>query len=144
MTYKPPIAAPKKYKTSQGFSLLEAIVALTLISLTGVAIFSWINQSLKNLSVISRQDIQLQRVENALAYVRTINPMKTPQGSSQIGDLQLSWQSELIEPINRSVSRRGGFGNYQVGLYSLDVTLEQSDMSDYVFTVRQPGYLEIK
>jgi len=143
MNYKPRTAHPRKFKHQQGFSLLEAIVALALISLTGIAIFSWLNQSLGNLANLNRQQTQTQLVENALSYIQTINPMKSPNGSSQLGSLQLIWQSQLIENPNRSVVRVGFFTNYQVGLYLMDVTLKQPNLPAYSFSVRQVGYREL-
>lgn len=144
MICKHPTAHLKKYRFIKGFSLLEAIVALALISLTGMAIFSWLNQSLGNLSNLNRQQMQSQLAENAFSYIKTINPMVTPDGTTQLGSLHLTWHSKLMGQPDRAVGSLGNFTNYQMGLYLLDVTLQQPDTVTLNFSVRQVGYLEIK
>ena len=144
MNFKRLIARPLKFKTTRGFSLLEAIVALALISLTGTAIFSWINQSLSNLSRLNNHQAQTIQLDNALAYLRQVNPMATPQGSVVMGDTQLNWSSELIEPQKRMVGRRGTPTPYVMGLYSMTVEVRRPDAKPLSFNIRQVGYQDAR
>ena len=143
MNYKHPTAPPRKFNRQKGFSLLEAIVALALISLTGMAVFSWLNQSLGNLSKLERRQTQSQLIANSMSYIQTINPMISPVGSTQLGSLQLTWQSQLIEQPLRSVVKVGLATNYLVGLYTMDITLQDSGQPAYSFSVRQVGYRDL-
>ena len=72
-------------KTQHGFSLLEVIVALVLITSTGMALFSWMNtntMSLQRVQFVQQRNIATR---NALMYINTINPLQTPQGSTTLG-----------------------------------------------------------
>ncbi len=150
MIYRRPIATQykmlfqsklKTYKSyNQGFSLLEAIVAMVLISLTGMAVFQWLNQSLANLTVLERQQSSTLITQNALAYIKTVNPMQTPKGSVQLGNTQLEWTSELLEPITTGVTQKSTLTHYSFGLYLLQVNVIQNNHPPYQFSVRQVGY----
>ena len=144
MNFKRLIVRRLKFKSVAGFSLLEAIVALALISLTGTAIFSWINQSLSNLSRLNNHQAQTIQLDNALAYLRQVNPTANPEGSIQLGDTQIDWTSELIEPQVRSVGRRGTPNAYVVGLYTMAVEVRKADAEPLRFTIRQVGYLDAR
>lgn len=106
-----------------GFGLLEAIVALTLLAGTGVALFTWINQ---NLAAASRLRVHEQRAQlllSAQALVETVNPMQAPNGQLEAGDLALSWHAEAIEPprANATFNPERPSGPWQVGLYRVQV-----------------------
>lgn len=132
----------KKYS---GFSLLEAIVALVLISSTGLALFSWMNTN--TLSLQRVQSVQQRNIatRNALMYINTINPLQTPQGSTILGSYVVNWTSRVLEAPKDGVNNMGAPGFYQVGLY--DVQVEVTDLEKQVlakFNVRQVGYLQVR
>jgi len=108
-----------------------------------MAVFSWLNQSLGNLSKLERRQTQSQLIANSMSYIQTINPMISPVGSTQLGSLQLTWQSQLIEQPLRSVVKVGLATNYLVGLYTMDITLQDSGQPAYSFSVRQVGYRDL-
>ena len=85
-------------KTQHGFSLLEVIVALVLITSTGMALFSWMNtntMSLQRVQFVQQRNIATR---NALMYINTINPLQTPQGSTTLGSYIVNWNSKALEP----------------------------------------------
>lgn len=105
-----------------GFGLLEAIVALSLLAGTGLALFSWIQLNLQAASRLHVHELEARLLLSAQALVATVNPMLTPEGSLESGDLRVSWQSELIEPARRNLGfGRESTGPFMVGLYRLDV-----------------------
>ena len=129
-----------KYHQQKGFTLIEAIVALVLISLTGMAIFQWLNQSMANLRVLEREQSTTLTVQNALAYIKTINPMENPTGKAQVGNMQLEWESDLLEEPTKDMTQKGSITQYTFGLYQMDVTLTQTNQPKFQFSVRQVGY----
>jgi len=129
-----------KYHQQKGFTLIEAIVALVLISLTGMAIFQWLNQSMANLRVLEREQSTTLTVQNALAYIKTINPMENPTGKAQVGNMQLEWESDLLEEPTKGMTQKGSITQYTFGLYQLDITLTQTNQPKFQFSVRQVGY----
>jgi len=130
---------------TQGFSLLEVIVALVLITSTGMALFSWMNtntMSLQRVQFVQQRNIATR---NALMYINTINPLQTPQGSTTLGSYIVNWNSKTLEPPKDGMAHTGGQGFYQVGLY--EVAVEVQDLDKQVlanFTVREVGYLQVR
>ncbi len=104
----------------QGFSLLEAIVALVILAGSCMALFAWINGSL----------VQLQRAElyveagpaitSASQYLKTVDLAQRPEGTFNSGNISVDWQANAIE---RDISRTASYGgsNFLLSLY--DVTL---------------------
>jgi len=130
---------------AQGFSLLEVIVALVLITSTGMALFSWMNtntMSLQRVQFVQQRNIATR---NALMYINTINPLQTPQGSTTLGSYIVNWNSKTLEPPKDGMAHTGGQGFYQVGLY--EVAVEVQDLDKQVlanFTVREVGYQQVR
>ena len=106
-----------------GFGLLEAIVALTLLAGTGVALFTWINQNLEAASRLRFHEQRAQLLLSAQALVDTVNPMQAPTGQFEVGDLALTWQAEAVEPPRANATFNPEFpaGPWQVGLYRVQV-----------------------
>lgn len=130
---------------AQGFSLLEVIVALLLITSIGMALFSWMNtntMSLQRVQFVQQRNIATR---NALMYINTINPSQTPQGSTTLGSYIVNWNSRVLEPPKDGMAHTGGQGFYQVGIY--EVAVEVQDLDKQVlanFTVREVGYLQVR
>ena len=130
---------------AQGFSLLEVIVALVLITSTGMALFSWMNtntMSLQRVQFVQQRNIATR---NALMYINTINPLQTPQGSTTLGSYIVNWNSKPLESPKDGMAHTGGQGFYQVGLY--EVAVEVQDLDKQVlanFTVREVGYQQVR
>jgi len=130
---------------TQGFSLLEVIVALVLITSIGMALFSWMNtntMSLQRVQFVQQRNIATR---NALMYINTINPLQNPQGSTTLGSYIVNWNSKALEPPKDGMTHTGAQGFYQVGLY--EVAVEVQDLDKQVlanFTVREVGYLQVR
>ncbi len=115
---------PVELKAQAGFSLLEAIVALTLLAVAGLALFSWINASFDSLSRADAAQARAQAQSNALAYIQTVNPMLRPSGETKLGSLTVRWRSEEIGPkVKPSEDSPDGTGNFIVALYDIELTM---------------------
>jgi general secretion pathway protein I len=108
---------------SAGFGLLEAIVALALLAGTGVALFSWINQNLEAASRLRLHEQQAHLLLSAQALIETVNPMQSPTGQIEAGDLVLTWRADAMAPPrgNATFSEVQAPGPWLVGLYRLQV-----------------------
>ena len=105
-----------------GFALLEAIVALTLLAGTGLALFSWIQQNTQAASRLRTVEIQTRLQMSAQSLVQLVNPTITPEGAIDAGDLRVTWRAELLESERRNHSfGEQAQGPFRVGLYRLDV-----------------------
>lgn len=115
-------------RESAGFGLLEAIVALTLLAGTGLALFGWIQQNLQTATRLRLHEQQARLTSSAQALVDTVNPMEKPRGSMEVSGLRVEWQAELVEPVrdNASFSPEQP-GHWRVGLYRLDIRAVDSN-----------------
>ncbi len=112
----------------QGFSLLEAIVALVILAGSCMALFAWINGSL----------VQLQRAElyveagpaiaSASQYLKTVDLAQRPEGTFNSGNISVDWQANIIE---QDVSRAASYGgsNFLLSLYAVTLTPHTANRS---------------
>jgi type II secretory pathway pseudopilin PulG len=130
-----------------GFSLIEAIVALVILSLFFSAMWAWFATATKSTSSIERlvalPDIYEQFMVNlALQDLNT-----TPQGTFVMGDVELTWQAKVIRRSDQESYRRQPA--WIVTLYEVDVVVSTNGREVTTFatkTVRQypdPTYIDI-
>ena len=136
---------PHRHRRAQrGFSLLEAIVALTILATVGMALFAAMSQSTQMVARAEDTRLADSAVRNAAAWMASVNPAETPQGEQQLGDVTLRWSSELVEPMHDSLTGSMQLGLYQVGLYSvrLELSRDGSPLADE--TIRRVGYRQVR
>jgi general secretion pathway protein I len=126
-----------------GFTLLEAIVALVVFTMGALALYGWLSTNIITLDrVRARQQMELTQ-QSALDLIRRTNPMDTPDGQRQVGDLTVSWASALVEPTRPNVVQSGRPGIYMMGLYLVSVRVSRGGQLQQSFTVRQVGFKQI-
>lgn len=121
------IRSPRTPHASSGFGLLEAIVALTLLAGTGMALFSWINQNLQTASRLRVHEQESRLLLSAQTLIDTVNPLLTPTGRLEVGGVSVSWQAAALEAARANAGfSEGVTGPWQVGLYRLRVQAQDS------------------
>lgn len=116
------IGAPRR--SNDGFTLLEAIVALVIFSTAGLAMFSWINQNLQALARVSDVSAEARAKRNILEFMTDINPMERVTGANDFGAYRIEWRNaEQIAPTANAGYPKGT-GAFLVGLYlcTIDVS----------------------
>ena len=109
-------------RRTAGFGLLEAIVALTLLAGSGLALFAWINQNLQAASRVQQIEREARLLLTAQAVVESVNPLQQPAGAMEVSGLALQWQSTPVEPPRRNAAfGEGVAGPWMVGLFRLQV-----------------------
>ena len=127
-----------------GFTLLEAIVALVVFTVGALALYGWLSTNMITLSRIrDRQQVE-EAMHSALDMVRRTNPMETPSGQRQAGNLLVSWVSVPIQPARPNVTRSGEAGIFSVGLYDATVRVLRDGQELDVFHVRQVGWKQVR
>ncbi len=110
-----------------GFSLIEALVALTIAAITLTAVFELQSQLVRSQERASRVIEQVAAQENALALLRDLNPMETPQGEIVIPDGDtIRWTSEPLGQPRLNTGFPTGDGLYQVQRHAVTVTIERA------------------
>lgn len=133
-------AGPAAGTAARGFTLLEALVAMTLIMLVGMTLYGWISTNLLSLGRVQATAARAQAEQSALAYLQTVNPMEHPQGHVDLGGLRMRWQARSIAPVLAGAGYAGGSSQYTVGLYRVAVSLRTAAGQSFQFTVRRAGF----
>lgn len=130
-------------RSQAGFSLLEAIVALAIVASAGMALFAALNSALDMVGRAERAAAQDSALNNALAWMETVNPMLEPEGRVELGEFELAWSAEPIEPARNAVTWLMAPGLYQVGLYRVELSLSR-DGETVAYTYRRVGYRQTR
>ena len=128
-----------------GFTLLEAIVALVLISGAGMALFSWINGNIMALARIHDVNARSEATANILEYMDRINPMITPEGEAPLGAYSIIWRSQPTTNITEGVNYPRGQSLYQLALYSTAVSVKTAaGRAWFELKLQQVGYKKVR
>lgn len=145
-SFRPPPANPVMNNIqNRGFTLLEAIVALVILSTAGLAMFSWLNANLQTTHRIQVLSAELKAKENALEYMKSINPMQVSQGQAIIGNITIKWESKPITSPMDGANYPNGMSLYQIALYETSITLDKTDAPSWTsFKLQQMGYRKVR
>lgn len=110
----------------EGFSLIEALVALSIAAMTLTAIFELQQQMIRGQRRAADAMEQVAAQENALALARDLNPIEEPQGVIQLpeGDT-IRWSSEPKTEMRTNAGFPTGDGMFQVQLFTVTVEIER-------------------
>lgn len=109
-----------------GFSLLEVIAALVILSIGASAAFTWLTQSVSTLARLRSQEReQMLRLE-VLDYLRAINPTARPEGSVQMQDYSFSWSSRPLRDPVPALNELRAPGAYEVALFEVSAHVSPS------------------
>ncbi|OQW93346.1 MAG: hypothetical protein BWK79_11635 [Beggiatoa sp. IS2] len=129
---------------SLGFTLLEAIVALVLITTSGMALLNWINTNLLALEHVQQAQQRHMATRNALAFMETVNPLEKPNGEMIFDDYTIKWETTAVELPKDGINAFGDVGFFQIGLYDTQVEVDSVDKMLARFTLRQVGYKQVR
>lgn len=102
-----------------GFTLIETIVALVILSTVMIAFFSFLTTAINGAGRIEAASIAYDRRANALEMATTINPMKMPSGSLNLGAYQVQWTSRALGKPQHNTGYPTGVGHFEVALYRM-------------------------
>lgn len=130
-----------RHSSQRGFSLLEAIVAMVLISGAGYALFGWINSNIMALNRIHEVNARSEAKQNIMEYMDSINPMLNPEGNAALGNYKIRWKATPSSLVQDGSAYPMGTSLFQLALYDTAVEVEASDRTPWFdFRLRQVGY----
>lgn len=127
-----------------GFTLLEAIVALVIFSMTAIALYGWQSTNMLTIQRAEAHARQNALVRSTLGVLAQVNPMLTPAGELRMSELTIQWTSQTVQPVKSGVSALGMPSIFDLGLYQLDVKVLDGDKELARFKVRQVGYKQVR
>lgn len=129
----------------RGFTLLEAIVAMVLISTTGMALYSWIGTELSSVSRLQDANERAEVTANAIEFMQSVNPMLRPEGKTDFSAFRMAWQAKEVTEVQNGVSYPRGISLYQLALYDTAIKIQHADGKPWFdITLRQVGYKRVR
>ena len=103
-----------------GFTLLEAMVAIIVLSTSLFASYSWIDVSVQSLVRSEQIFVQEMLINELLERLAIVEFEEVDGGDIQIGKYTLVWSAEPVE-IRKGVTKTGFEGLYEHTLFDVDV-----------------------
>lgn len=134
----------KTKKASQGFTFIEAIVAMAIVGMAALPILLLISQSLDQLTRSADANERASAMQSAIAIIDPINPMNTPSGETSMGTISFTWTSELLVAPNDGEQFGAGLAGYIVGFYKVKIDVAKMENLWFSFDMRKVGYKKIE
>ena len=129
---------------SAGFTLLEAIVALTIFSASALTLYGLFNTNLVALQRVRDVTSHLPAARRAVTHLSAIDPRHQPEGRIEFDDYSVVWSARLLEPVRQGQNAYGRMGSYEVGLYRVEFTLSEFGHSVGTYRLRLIGYEKVR
>lgn len=128
-----------------GFSLLEAIVALTIFSICAMALYGWLAVNQSALIRVQARDAAVREGRSALAVLEAVNPMAEPEGERKLpGDVVVRWTSTEAVARQPGTSSSGSMQVFDLALYDMDVRVLRGGRDVSRFSVRRAGWETVR
>ena len=134
-------------KTERGFSLVEAIVALVVLSLVFSAVWGWFGTAATSTSRIERALALPEVFSQFTVHIELESLRDTTNGVYDIGEYQVQWHVEEIKNSKQEAYRRQPA--WIVSLYKVDAQITHQGKEVSVFSTqfvqqrRDPEYVPV-
>ncbi len=110
---------------ARGHTLLEAIVALALLSGTALVALTWMQTSLRQLDRALEREAEARLLANAHSLAAGLDFLARPSGTEQVAGVNLQWTSrpEVSREVLPPQSTEFG-GGWQLSLIRVSVVAE--------------------
>lgn len=130
---------------ARGFSLLEAIVALTVFSICAMALYGWLAVNLNALARVETSAARVRDGRTALMLLEAVNPMAEPSGRRELpGGLVVRWTSTELVKRKPAMARTNSPLIFDIALYQLDVHSVRDGRETSRFAVRRAGWESVR
>lgn len=131
-------------RRSAGFTLLEAIVALAILTAGTMALFAALNGALRGIERAEAAARLDTATLNAIALLEAVNPMQQPQGEAMLGEVRVAWRATPVEAPGPALTDYLRPGLFDVGLYDVAVVLEVGGRVERRFVLRRAGWVQAR
>ena len=133
-----------KPSRQDGFSILEAIVAMAILAIAFIPFVQLQGQLIRSVESFDRADIRMLANDNALAFLRERNFLLQESGQIQLGDIILKWDSDVLKPARRVYDKGGAYGRFEITLYDVEAALMFPDGASETLSLRGLGWKPLR
>jgi general secretion pathway protein I len=134
----------KRDSNQRGFSLLEAIVALTILATSGVALFGWFSVTYDGLEKVEVVQSRHRLMENLQVFFSTVNIQEEGSHRMSVNGYEVDWRATLVEPEQIGRAAGGAMSNFDLGLYDVEITISQDAKNLGIYHTRLAGYRKVR
>lgn len=106
-----------------GFTLLEAVVALTILGFVLLGAFTWVGNDLNALGKVRDLALEESAVQQAIAELEQVDLSAQPTGMLDWRGFQIGWRADLLMPVRQGRTATGGQGLYEIALYAVELDI---------------------
>jgi general secretion pathway protein I len=103
----------------RGFTLLEAIVALVILTAALAGAWTWVATDVRAIGRVRDLALEEAAVQQAVAELEQLDLAKQPEGSVRWREFRIEWRAEPLEPTRQGRTSVGGAGRYDSTLYGV-------------------------
>ena len=122
-----------------GFSLVEAVVALVILSGAAVAVLGWADNAFRQSERIQDRDEINLAAANFLAELDTMSLSTANRGRFDYGEYSVLWSSKIIDS-SRGILTNGVPSKWIVALFHVDIEVTRDSEKLAAFTTRKATY----
>ena len=127
--------------SSKGFTLIEVLVAITILVSAFSVIFPMFSQSGNQLARAEQWQRRLSLEKNIFQSLSIIDPMRESSGHGNISGTDFTWQATPISAQLNSRSDVEGSGRFMIQMFQIEVDYKINGKQQS-FTFEQLGWNE--
>lgn len=129
---------------SRGFTLLEAMVALAIFSMTAIGIYGWINTNLITLNRLAEVAATEQVLNSSMERLKLVDMSAETSGRFNVNGYWVDWKAEPIEPWKSGVTTVGALGLYDFALLNVSLVFTKGNRVVGGYQYRQTAYKRVR
>ena len=128
-----------------GFSLIEAVVAMVILASSGLALASWFSLNMQNMVRLEERQQSQVLLDNLYQYFSTLRLREEVQNQTlKLAGHEVFWSARLVEPIQVGRSMSGSISNFDLGLYEIEFSVFKDGLELQKYRTRRVGYERIR
>lgn len=106
-----------------GFTLLEAIVALTILGVVMIGAWTWIGNGMRALGKVQRLALEETAIDAAFGVLEQQDFGAVASGDIDWQDYRIGWSAAPALPAREGRTSVGGVGRHRFTLYDVDLAI---------------------